>query len=42
MAKELLDEGHDVVCFEQEAKEGGVFNHPRGIAYDSMYLTVSR
>ena len=40
--KELLEEGHDVVCFEQEAKEGGVFNHPKGIAYDSMLLTVSQ
>ncbi|MGA8260809.1 MAG: NAD(P)-binding protein [Arenicellales bacterium] len=42
VVKELLDEGHDVVCFEQEAKEGGVFNHPKGIAYDSMYVTVSQ
>ena len=40
--KELLDEGHDALCFEQEEREGGVFNHPKGIAYDSMLLTVSQ
>ena len=40
--KELLDEGHEAVCFEQEEREGGVFNHPKGIAYDSMLLTVSQ
>lgn len=40
--KELLEEGHDVVCFKQEAREGGVFYHPKGIAYDSMLLNVSQ
>lgn len=40
--KELLDEGHDALCFEQEDREGGVFNHPQGLAYDSMLLTVSQ
>jgi cation diffusion facilitator CzcD-associated flavoprotein CzcO len=40
--KELLDEGHEVTCFEQEEKEGGNFSHPVGLAYDSMYLTVSQ
>ncbi len=40
--KELLDEGHRVTCFERELKEGGNFNYPIGVAYDSMYLTVSQ
>lgn len=40
--KELLDEGHKVTCFERCAKEGGNFNYPVGVAYDSMYLTVSQ
>src|SRR5262245_45605843 len=40
--KELLDEGHRVMCFERTPKEGGNFNYPVGAAYDSMYLTVSQ
>lgn len=40
--KELLDEGHEPVCFERENREGGVFNFPAGVAYRSMKLTVSQ
>jgi dimethylaniline monooxygenase (N-oxide forming) len=40
--KELLDEGHEVTCFEREERIGGVFNFPVGVAYDSMRLTVSQ
>jgi dimethylaniline monooxygenase (N-oxide forming) len=40
--KELLDEGHRVMCFEREPREGGNFNHPAGAAYDTMYLTTSQ
>lgn len=38
-AKELLDEGHDIVIFEQEPRLGGTFT--TGVAYDRMHLTVS-
>lgn len=40
--KEWLDEGHRVTCFERASKEGGNFNYPTGVAYDSMSLTVSQ
>ena len=40
--KELLDEGHRVTCLERASKEGGNFNYPTGVAYDSMSLTVSQ
>jgi dimethylaniline monooxygenase (N-oxide forming) len=40
--KELLEEGHDVTCYEKELCEGGVFNFPTGVAYDAMRLTVSQ
>jgi dimethylaniline monooxygenase (N-oxide forming) len=40
--KELLGKGHDVVCYEKEPREGGVFNFPAGVAYDDMRLTVSQ
>src|SRR5438132_2719495 len=40
--KELLDEGHRVTCFERTSQEGGNFNYPIGVAYDSMSLTVSQ
>ena len=40
--KELLDEGHSVVCFEKGAQIGGAFNAPpEGRAYDSLRLTIS-
>jgi dimethylaniline monooxygenase (N-oxide forming) len=39
--KELLDEGHEVVCFEKQSRVGGNFNYPSGAAYDDMRLTVS-
>src|SRR5215472_373835 len=38
-AKELLEEGHEVVIFEQESSIGGVFK--TGVSYDRMHLTVS-
>lgn len=38
-AKELLAEGHDVVCYEATGAVGGVFSDPR--TYDSVLLTVS-
>jgi hypothetical protein len=40
--KELLEKGHDVTCYEKEPREGGVFNFPTGVAYDTMRLTVSQ
>ena len=40
--KELLEKGHDVTCYEKELREGGVFNFPTGVAYDTMRLTVSQ
>ena len=40
--KELLERGHDVICYEKELREGGVFNFPMGVAYDDMRLTVSQ
>ncbi len=41
--KELLDEGHQVSCFEKYSKLGGVFNYSdfKGGVYDSTQLTVS-
>jgi dimethylaniline monooxygenase (N-oxide forming) len=41
--KELLDEGHDVYCFEKYSKLGGVFNFSdfKGGIRDSTKLTVS-
>ena len=41
--KELLDEGHDVCCFEKYARLGGVFNYTdfKGGIFDSTPLTVS-
>jgi len=38
--KELLDEGHDVICLERELETGGAFT--TGVAYDPMRLTVSQ
>ncbi|WP_394832279.1 NAD(P)-binding protein [Pendulispora rubella] len=38
-AKEVLEEGSEVVLFEEEAKIGGVFS--TGLGYDRMHLTVS-
>jgi dimethylaniline monooxygenase (N-oxide forming) len=38
--KQLLDEGHEVTCFEQSADYGGVFNKLNS-CYDSLTLTVS-
>ena len=40
--KELLERGHEVICYEKELREGGVFNFPTGVAYDDMRLTVSQ
>ncbi len=40
--KELIDEGHDVHCFERQAREGGNFNYPSGASYDAMRLSVSQ
>ena len=40
--KELLEKGHDVTCYEQTEREGGVFNYPAGVAYDDLRLTVSQ
>ncbi len=40
--KELLERGHDVICYEKERREGGVFNFPTGVVYDDMRLTVSQ
>ena len=37
--KELVEKGHDVVCFEKGHDIGGVFSV--GGSYDSVYLTVS-
>src|SRR5688572_2034760 len=43
--KELLDEGHDVTCFEKYDRPGGAFyrsNNPdKPSAYDSTQLTIS-
>lgn len=41
--KELLDEGHTVVCYEKEDKEGGLFYYrpDKGGVYDSTRLTIS-
>jgi dimethylaniline monooxygenase (N-oxide forming) len=39
--KELLDEGHQVECFERQPQVGGNFNYPAGASYDDMKLTVS-
>lgn len=41
--KELLDEGHEVTCFEKHARLGGVFNYKdfEGGICDSTLLTVS-
>lgn len=38
--KQLLDEGHEVICFEQSNDYGGVFNKMNA-CYDSLTLTVS-
>jgi cation diffusion facilitator CzcD-associated flavoprotein CzcO len=38
--KEVLEEGHSVVCLERENVPGGVFT--TGVAYDPMQLTVSQ
>ena len=38
--KQLLDEGHDVICFEQSDDYGGVFNK-KNACYDNLTLTVS-
>lgn len=38
--KELLERGHDVTCYEQTEREGGVFT--TGVAYNDMRLTVSQ
>lgn len=38
-AKELLDEGHDIVIYEKESAIGG--NFTTGAAYERMKLTVS-
>lgn len=41
--KELKEEGHEVVCYEQGPSTGGVFrpNDDKNPAYDEMSLTVS-
>jgi len=42
--KELIEKGHDVTCYEQSHKEGGVFcktSKCNVTAYDSVMLTVS-
>ena len=41
--KELLEEGHNVVCYEKHDKIGGVFYYSefKGGVYDSTLLTVS-
>lgn len=41
--KELKEEGHEVVCYEQGSATGGVFrpNDGKNPAYDEMSLTVS-
>jgi cation diffusion facilitator CzcD-associated flavoprotein CzcO len=42
--KELLEESHSVVCFEQEADLGGAFGRNKRSdhgAYNDMHLTVS-
>ncbi|MBD2318257.1 flavin-containing monooxygenase [Phormidium tenue] len=38
--KELVEEGHDVVCFEKNNDIGGVFSD-LGTNYDSLHLTAS-
>ena len=38
--KELLAKGHEVTCYEQSQREGGVFT--TGVAYSDMRLTVSQ
>ena len=39
--KELLEEGHEPVCFEKSNAIGGVFHCENGKVYDSTLLTVS-
>lgn len=41
--KELIEEGHQVTCFEQYEREGGVFYYSphKGGVYDSTLLTIS-
>lgn len=44
--KQLLDEGHDVVCFDKNPDVGGIWLRHEGDgdrmkAYDDLYLTVS-
>lgn len=44
--KQLLDEGHDVVCFDKNPDVGGIWlrhdgDDDRMKAYDDLYLTVS-
>jgi cation diffusion facilitator CzcD-associated flavoprotein CzcO len=40
--KELLEEGHRVVCFEDAAQEGGLFEPGHGVSYPDLKLTVSQ
>ena len=39
--KELLEEGHEPICFEKSDGIGGVFHPEYGKVYDSTLLTVS-
>ncbi|UTY57069.1 NAD(P)/FAD-dependent oxidoreductase [Massilia sp. erpn] len=39
--KELLDEGHDVICYEQNPEEGGNFRAHAG-SYQSLRLTITQ
>src|SRR6478752_7400472 len=44
--KQLLDEGHDVVCFDKNPDIGGIWLRYDGDgdkmkAYDDLYLTIS-
>lgn len=43
-AKELLEEGHEVVCFERGEQVGGVFGYREegGVVWESCRLTSSR
>jgi len=39
--KELLDEGHQVICYEKDSDEGGNFK-ASSASYDSLRLTISQ
>ena len=37
--KHLVDEGHEVTCYEKADSHGGVFS--RNKIYDNLHLTIS-